>query len=194
MIPPFIGALVLLGTVAGVTLAVFTWFWASGTKNQVLARRAAGIGGGVAGSYALIWVLGLVLTAPEEFAPGRAICFGGLDCHLHVSVAEVQQGDGLAVTVKFFSNAKQAPEWPGALRYRLRDASGREYPPTNAVPDAALAAGETRLHELQFPGGVAPAGAVLIVTWKPGLDYLVPGAGNPLVQSRRRLALAADLR
>ena len=43
----------------------------------------------------------------------------------------------------------------------------------------------------QFPAAAKSAGSVFIVTWDGGLDYLVPGAGNPLVQRQRRLALPA---
>jgi hypothetical protein len=93
------------------------------------------------------------------------------------------------VTVKFSSNAVQAPEWPKELLFRMRDTSGREYAPTNQVPDRPLLAGENWNHDLEFPAGANPAGAELIVTWKPGLDYFVPGSGNPLVQRYHRLAL-----
>ena len=83
----------------------------------------------------------------------------------------------------------QAPEWPKELQFQLLDAQGRRFAPTNAVPDRALLAGESWTHELHFPPDAVAAGAMLLVSWKPGLDYLVPGAGNPLVQRRRRLAL-----
>ena len=83
------------------------------------------------------------------------------------------------------------PEWPGTLSFRLVDEAGKEYSPVDVVPDSALRAGQSWTHELHFPGGIRPRGAVLLVTWKPGLDYLVPGAGNPLVQRKTRLALPA---
>ncbi len=191
MLPPFLGVLLLLGTAASVALALGVWLWARARNRATLGQRAAWFGGGAAAVYAMFWVLGLVLTSPVELAPGQTVCFGGLDCHLHVAVTDVHQGDELGVTVQFSSDARGAPEWPGTLRFRIRDATGMEYAPTNAVPDSALGPGETRLFELRFPGGVAPIGSVLIVTWKPGVDYLVPGSGNPLVQARRRLALPA---
>lgn len=194
MLPPFLGALLFLGTVASGFLALTVGLWAWVRKDGLMARRAAIFGGSVSGVYALAWILGLALSTPSKLPPGQAICFGGLDCHLHLSVVQAHQGDSLGVTVKFWSDARQAPEWPGELRFRLRDSAGTEYPPTNAVSDAALGAGETRLEELRFAGNIAPAGSVLIVTWKPGLDYFVPGSGNPLVQARRGLALSADPR
>ncbi|HEV8612472.1 MAG TPA: hypothetical protein VGQ73_03110, partial [Gemmatimonadales bacterium] len=118
-----------------------------------------------------------------------SVSFCGLDCHLHVSVDGVKAGTDLGVMVRFSSNAMRAPEWPRELQFRLLDGSGREYAPVNQVPDSALRAGESWTHELHFPAEAKPAGAMLLVSWKPGIDYLVPGAGNPLVQRRRRLAL-----
>jgi hypothetical protein len=91
--------------------------------------------------------------------------------------------------VRFQSNAVQAPEFPAELAFRLRDAAGKEYRPSNSVPDSALRAGESWTWELHFPAEAQTAGAVLLVSWKGNLDYFVPGSGNPLVQRRRQLAL-----
>ncbi|HLB54593.1 MAG TPA: hypothetical protein VJK71_05755, partial [Gemmatimonadales bacterium] len=106
--------------------------------------------------------------------------FCGLDCHLHVAVDEVHRGAELGVFVRFSSNALRAPEWPAALQFRLVVSAGRTHHPLNGVPDTALHAGQSRIYELRFPGAVEPEGAKLVVSWKGGLDYLVPGAGNPL--------------
>jgi hypothetical protein len=62
----------------------------------------------------------------------------------------------------------------------------------NQIPARALGPGESWTHPLRFVEGVRLTGASLIVTWKRGLDYLVPGAGNPLVQRHTRLALPAS--
>ena len=189
MLPPFLGALLLLGTVGIVLLSLLIALVTRLGGNGAAARKALLPGAVIAGIYALFWVAGLVLSRESALPPGQALRFCGLDCHLHVSVASVEPGAELGVTVRFSSNAKQAPEWPGKLAFRLVDGAGKEYSPSNAVPDSALRAGQSWTHELRFPAVQQPRGAALLVTWKPGLDYLVPGSGNPLVQRKTRLAL-----
>lgn len=191
MLPQFLGMLLLMGTVGVVLLAVVIGLWARFGDHPVVARRALLAGTGMIGVYAVFWLLGLVLASREVLPPGQEITFCGLDCHLHVSVQQVRQASDLGVTVHFASNARQAPEWPAALRFRLRDGTGQEYAPSNSVPDTALRAGASWDYELVFPKAAKAAGSVLIVTWDGTLDYLVPGSGNPLVQRQRRLALPA---
>jgi len=193
MLPQFFGAVLLVGTVAITVGALGVLIWARSRGKPLLARRALIASGVVAGVYGLFWVLGVVLAQRSVLTPGETISFCGLDCHLHVSVREVRAGPDLGVTVRFASNAVQAPEWPGELRFRLRDSSGREYAPSNSVPDTALRAGASWEFELLFPADVKPEGSVLIVTWSGAIDYLVPGAGNPLAQRQRRLALPAPV-
>ena len=189
MLPQFLGMLLLLGTAGILVVAVAVALWAGLGGNRPLARRALLAGSGAVGVYGLFWLLGLVLAPRVTLPPGQAISFCGLDCHLHVSVQQVRAGADVGVTVHFASNAKQAPEFPGALRFRLRDGSGQEFAPQNSIPDTALPAGASWDYELRFPAAASVAGGVLIVTWDSGLDYLVPGAGNPLVQRQRHLAL-----
>src|ERR1041385_8243142 len=129
------------------------------------------------------------LTRRVVLAPGEALSFCGLDCHLHVSVDSVRPAGRVGVVVRFSSDAVRAPEWPDALRFRLRDKTGTEYAPSNRVPRMPVLAGQAWTHELQFPGAATPAGAQLIVTWGGWLDYFVPGEGNPLVQRQHRLSL-----
>jgi len=133
--------------------------------------------------------LGLLLARDRVLPPGEAVRFCGLDCHLHVQVSEAHPG---AVIVRFSSNAVRVPEFPAKLEVRLRDLQGKTYRPVNQIPERALGPGETWTHTLRFAEGVPIEGGSLIVTWKRGLDYLVPGAGNPLVQRHTRLALPAS--
>lgn len=191
MLPPFLGSLLLIGTVGVAALSLVVVFWARSRGQPLLARRALIAGGAVASVYGLFWVLGVLLAPRRVLAPGETLSFCGLDCHLHVSVREVRVGSDLGVTVRFASDAVRAPEWPGSLRFRLRDGAGREYAPTNRVPHTALRAGASWEFELRFPGQAKPEGSALIVTWDGAIDYLVPGAGNPLAQRQRRLALSA---
>ena len=189
MLPPFLGALLFLGTVATVAVALLVAIWSSFRGSALVTRRALLLGAGVVGVYAVCWLAGLALARRVVLEPGQTVSFCGLDCHLHVSVDDVTRGKELGVTVRFSSNAVQAPEYPAELLFRLLDGAGREYAPLDQVPDSALRAGQSWTHELHFPPEAQPAGAVLLVTWKGTLDYFVPGAGNPLVQRRRRLAL-----
>lgn len=189
MLPPFLGALLLLATVGILVLSCGVAVWASFGREPGVRRRALQAGAAMAGLYGVFWILGPALAEKTVLPPGEAVSFCGLDCHLHVSVAGVHTGPDLGVTVRFSSNAKQALEWPGKLVFRLVDARGQQYAPVNEVPDRALQAGDSWTHELRFPAAGQASGAELVVTWKGGIDYLVPGAGNPLVQRRHRLAL-----
>ena len=189
MLPPFVGMLLLLGTIAVACLAALTVIISVVSGNASLRRLALKAGGLMIGGYALFWLLGIMLPRTEVLPPGEALDFCGPDCHLHVAVAAVRPGADLGVTVTFSSNAMREPEFPAELRFRLRDAAGHEFAPTNAVPATPLAAGASWSHELHFPVEATAAGASLVVTWSGWLDYLVPGAGNPLAQRRHRLAL-----
>jgi hypothetical protein len=189
MLPPFLGALLLLATAGFLLLCLATWLWARIRRDAKLARYAVLAGSGMLAVYAFFWLFGFLSAPRIVLPPGKFVTFCGFDCHLHVSVDGVKSGRELGVTVRFSSNAVQAPEFPRELQFRLLDGSGKEFAPLNEVPDSALHAGESWTHELHFPPDAKPAGAQLLVSWKPGLDYFVPGSGNPLVQRRRRLAL-----
>lgn len=191
MLPQFLGMLLFLGTALAVALSFVVALVGIVRGHGWLVRRSLTAGGVFAGIYALFWILGFALGPSRVLSPGKEISFCGLDCHLHVSVVGVHPGPDLGVMVRFSSNAVRAPEFPAALRFRLRDATGHEYAPTNLVPDSALRAGASWEHELRFPAAARLEGAVLIVTWGGVLDFFVPGAGNPLVQRRQRLALPA---
>jgi hypothetical protein len=191
MLPEFLGMLLFLGTAAAIALMALLALWGVVRKNRVLLSWALRGGGIAAGVYGFFWLLGLglAMARPALLAPPAELEFCGLDCHLHVSVAGISAEPELGVTVRFRSNAVRAPEFPRELRFRLRDAAGREYAPLNDVPESPLLAGESRSHLVRFPAGDRAGSAELIVTWNGWLDYFVPGAGNPLVQRQRRLAL-----
>ena len=189
MLTPFVGTLLLLATAGIVALSLVVALISRSTGSKGLARRALMAGGGMMVVYGASWLLSVLLTPTQVLSPGAVIRFCGLDCHLHVSVAGVRQGTPLGVLVHFSSNAVRAPEWPGKLRFRLRDDEGREFAPLNQVPDLPLTAGAESTVELRFPQEARAPGSVLIVTWDGRLDYLVPGQGNPMVQRKRRLAL-----
>ena len=189
MLPPFIGQLLTVATAGGLALAALVGMVAW-MRRSCLALRVSGIlGAGIILLYGGFFGLGLLLARDRVLPPGESVQFCGLDCHLHVQVSEAHRG---AVIVRFSSNAVRAPEFPAELRFELVDSAGRSYHPLNEVPERALGPGESWTHPLRFADTVPVSGGSLIVTWKRGLDYLVPGAGNPLVQRHTRLALPAS--
>jgi hypothetical protein len=191
MLPPFLGALLLVGTAVCLAIALAAALLARSRGRPDLGRWALFAAGGIAAVYGAFWLLGVTLAPTTVLPPGKSLSFCGLDCHLHVSVGAVRTEPYFSVIVHVASDAKAAPEWPGKLRYRLRNAAGLEMAPTNQIPDLPLEAGANRDFELRFAAPAAANGSTLVVTWDSSLDYLVPGAGNPLVQARRRLALPA---
>ena len=98
------------------------------------------------------------------------------------------------MTLRFRSDAKRAPEFPGDLRVRVIDASGREFAPRERLPRSELPAGAIATHTLHFPLPADAASPRVTVTWARWLDYVVPGPGNPLVQRKVSLELAAATR
>lgn len=189
MLPPFMGQLLTVATAGGLGLAVLIALAASFRGNRFWVRVGAGFGAAVLVVYGGFFGLGLLLATDRVLPPGEALRFCGLDCHLHVQVSEAHPGE---VVVRFSSNAVRAPEYPAELEFALVDGRGKTYRPLNQVPERALGPGESWTHPLQFDGAARLEGGSLMVTWKRGLDYLVPGAGNPLVQRHTRLALPAS--
>jgi len=189
MLPPFLGQLLTVATALALATSFLVIVIATVRGSRLWKRLAAGLGLGGVLLYGGFFALGLLLARDRVLPPGEAVRFCGLDCHLHVQVSGAQPGE---VMVRFSSNAVQAPEFPAELRFELVDGRGITYRPLNQVPERALGPGESWTHSLRFADSARLAGGSLIVTWKNGLDYLVPGAGNPLVQRHTRLALPAS--
>lgn len=185
-----LGMLAFLGTAAIVAGLVVGIAYALGKGDHRLLRRLGVFGTVIVAGYALLLAAGPAITPPRTLAPGEELSFCGFDCHLHVSAVSARRDGGLDVTLRFRSDARRAPEFPGELRVRVVDAAGREYAPRERLPRNELRAGETVAHTLRFP---APEGAEsprVTVTWGGWLDYFVPGPGNPLVQRKASLELA----
>lgn len=188
MLPPFLGQLLTVAT-GGLVVGALLLAILAGIRGSWFFLRIAALAGGAGlGVYGLFFGLGLLLARDRVLDPGQQVRFCGLDCHLQVQVSDARPGE---VVVRFSSNAVEAPEWPELLAFTLVDAQGRRYPVMNQVPHRPVGPGESWQHTLKFPVEASPTGASLMVTWKSGLDYLVPGAGNPLVQRHTRLALPA---
>ncbi|MEO8450461.1 MAG: hypothetical protein ABI647_11750 [Gemmatimonadota bacterium] len=189
MIPPFVGQLMLMGTAATVALALIAGIVGLLSGQRRIVEISLAVSGLVVLVYTLGWGGTLLAARYRVLAPGEEVSFCGLDCHLHVSVAKVERTRGLGVTVRFRSDAKVALEYPSELWIGVVDRTGREYLPSDGVIAEPLRAGETMERELHFALPAEAAEPRLIVTWKGGIDYLVPGEGNPLVQRRSSLAL-----
>jgi hypothetical protein len=186
MLPPFLGQLLTVFTAGIAGAALLVAIWARMKGNRFFFRAALAAGSSVVAVYGLFFGLGLLLARDRLLPPGEAVRFCGLDCHLHVQVAEARPGE---VVVRFSSNAVRVPEWPRELEFALLDAEGKRHAPVNQVPDRPVLPEESWTHSLRFAETANVRGASLVVTWKRGLDYLVPGAGNPLVQRHTRLVL-----
>lgn len=184
-----VGTLAFVGTALSLAGAGLVLVYSIGRRDSRLARRAAAFAGTVTLIYASLLFAGPLLARRQSLPPGAELSFCGFDCHLHVSAAGAWSSDALDVTLRFRSDAKRAPEYPARLRIRAIDAGGRQYAPESPLPPGPLEAGDTVERRLRFRVP-ADAGEVrLLVSWS-GLDYLVPGPGNPLVQRRASLQLA----
>ena len=183
-----LGMLVFLATALTMAIGLLTLCYAIGTRDARLARRVLTATGAVAGAYALVLLAGPLLARERTLAPGSEVSFCGFDCHLHVSVAGASRPGPLEVVLRFRSDAKAVPEHPGLLLVRALDSSGRRYSPVEPVPDAPLGPGEVRTHPIRFDIPVSAGPVRMAVSWD-GLDYLIPGPQNPLVQQRATLAI-----
>jgi len=186
MLPPFLGQLLTLA-VGGIVLGALLLALLAGIRGSWFFFRVSGLTGLAAlFVYGFFFGMGFLLAGDRVLPLGEAVRFCGLDCHLHVQVSDARPGE---VVVRFSSNAARAPEWPDQLAFTLVDAQGKRFRALNQVPHRSVGPEESWLYTLRFPEAVELTGASLMVTWKSGIDYLVPGAGNPMVQSHTRLAL-----
>ena len=183
-----LGMLFFLATALTLAVGVLTLVYAVGTRDARLARRVLVATGIVVTLYAAVLIGGPLLTRERTLAPGSEVSFCGFDCHLHVSVAGASRPGPLEVVLQFRSDAKAAPEHPALLMVRAVDSTGRRYRPLEPVPDAPLGPGEVRTHPLHFDVPVNAGPVRVVVSWD-GLDYLIPGPQNPLVQQRATLAI-----
>jgi len=183
-----LGMLLFLAAAIALCVALLTLMYAIGTRDTRLARRIVTVAAAIFGVYGVVLFVGPLLARSRTLAPGSEVSFCGFDCHLHVSVAGASRPGPLEVNLRFRSDAKAAPEFPGLLVVRAVDSAGRRHAPLEPIPDAPLGAGETRTHPVRFgiPSGAGPVR--IVVSWG-GLDYLIPGPQNPLVQQRAALAI-----
>lgn len=194
MFAHFIAFLLLAGAgllvVGGLGIAVF----ALARGDDRLFRRAL-LG---TGAFAAAYGIGTVLSAavaPRRVLPlGQEISFCGFDCHLHVSVAGSEmERDRLAVAVRVRSDARQAPEYPRYLQFRLVGADGTILTAENesAAFSRPLGAGESYVDSLQFTAPAAGAPYTLRVIYPDLPETLLLGPANSRSYGKSTLSLGS---
>lgn len=120
MLAHFLGVLTLIGSALLLVFGLGVTAFGLARGDRRLARRAAlGTGGLV-----VVYLLGVVLSgalAPRRVLPfGSELSFCGFDCHLHLSITQVDmEEDRIGLVVQARSDAKGEPEYPGYLQFRL---------------------------------------------------------------------------
>jgi len=120
MLAHLLGVLTLIGSAILLVLGLGVTAFGLARGDRRLARRAALGTGGLVVAY----LLGVVLSgalAPRQVLPfGSELSFCGFDCHLHLSITQVDmEEDRIGLVVQARSDAKGEPEYPGYLQFRL---------------------------------------------------------------------------
>jgi hypothetical protein len=120
MLAHLLGVLTLIGSAILLVLGLGVTAFGLARGDRRLARRAALGTGGLVVAY----LLGVVLSgalAPRRVLPfGSELSFCGFDCHLHLSITQVDmEEDRIGLVVQARSDAKGEPEYPGYLQFRL---------------------------------------------------------------------------
>ena len=195
MLAHFLGFLILLGSALLVVLGLGVCLFALARGNGRLARRAAT----VTASYATLYLLctvGFALMTPRRVLPvGGELSFCGLDCHLHVSVVGSDTAGGrMTVLVRVRSDARQEPEYPQYLQFRLIGAGGAPLAPDNEgrAFSGPLAAGQTYVDSLTFPVSPTASPYTLRVIYPGPIDQLLFGPASSGATGKTTLALGGS--
>ncbi|HEX5004997.1 MAG TPA: hypothetical protein VFV65_06760 [Gemmatimonadales bacterium] len=186
------GVLALLGSALLLLLGVGAVAYGLARGDRRLAARA----GVITTAYAAVYLVGVVLSillSPRRVLPvGEEISFCGFDCHLHLSVVGADlTADRVSVAIQARSDAKQAPEYPRYLQFRLVARDGSLVAPV-AVPAALnrpLEAGQVVVDTLAFqaPSGGAPYSLRIIYPDLP--EGLLLGPANGRATGKTTLAI-----
>jgi hypothetical protein len=192
MLAHFLGFLALLGSSLLVVLGLGIAAFGLARGNRRLAGRAAlGTGG-----FALLYLLAttvFALMAPSRALPvGEELSFCGFDCHLHVSIVGSEtEDDRVGVFVQVRSDARQEPEYPMYLQFRLMGARGTIVVPDNEARAfrRRLDAGQSYVDSLHFT--VPPTGFPysLRVIYPGPIDALLLGPASSRATGKTTLAL-----
>jgi len=187
-----LGFLILLGSALLVVLGLGVSVFGLARGNGRLARRAATVTATYAALY-LASTAGFVFLAPRRVLPvGGELSFCGLDCHLHVSVVGSDTAGGrMTVVVRVRSNARQEPEYPQYLQFRLVGRDGVPVAPENegAAFTRPLAAGQVYMDSLSFPESPSASPYTLRVIYPGPIDALLFGPASSGATGKTTLAL-----
>jgi hypothetical protein len=142
------GIVLMAATIGGVAIAVILLVYAFYTRTIWLRDFVLG-GTAVWFTFYFAMLIGSSVRSEEKelrLNEARAFCGFYLDCHMHTTVTAVRTARTIGnkaandkfyiVTVKVFSNAKEATLGFGGLKLHVTDADGRLYPHSPEVePD-----------------------------------------------------------
>lgn len=195
MLAHFLGVLGLIGAalllLVGLGLAVF----GVARGDRRLARRAALATVGLGAAYLLGLAISMVVAPTRALPPGSELSFCGLDCHLHLSITEVDfEEDRIGVVVRARSDAKGSAEYPGYLRFRLVGHDGTALVPAQegSLFTAPVAAGQSALDTLTFVAPTASGPYTLRIVYPGPLDALLLGPAGSGPSGKTTLALEEE--
>ena len=159
-------------------------------RPKVVASAAAVVGGWVI-LYVAAVVLGPALTPRRTLALGDELAFCGFDCHLHLAVIGVKSDSGLTVTLRIWSDARQEPEYPQYLQFRLIGADGALLAPENEARAflRPLEAGQSYVDSLYFAASPTAFPYALRVVYPGPIDALLFGPASSWATGKTTLAL-----
>jgi len=192
MLAHFLAVLALLGSALLVVLGLGVSAFALARGNRRLARRAAIATVG----YTTLYLLGAGVSAfmaPRRVLPlGEEVSFCGFDCHLHVSVLQIEmEDDRIGLVVRARSDARGEPEFPSYLQFRLMGSDGSALVPLQEGTTFAepLAAGTSALDTLTFVAPLAGTPYALRVIYPDLPEALLLGPANSRGAGRTTLGL-----
>lgn len=195
MLSHFLGFLALLGASLLVLLGLGICAFALARGNRRLASRALIGTAGLALLY-LLATTAFAFLAPRRVLPvGQEIAFCGFDCHLHVSVVGSEtEMDRIGVVVRVRSDAKEAPEYPGYLQFRLVGSDDAIVVPDNEGRAfiRPLEAGQSYVDSLYFTVPTNGNRYSLRVIYPGPIDALLLGPANSCGQGKTTLGLGGS--
>ncbi len=192
MLAHFLGVLALIGAALLLVFGLGVTAFGLARGDRALARRAA-IG---TGGFVVVYLVGVVLSgalAPQKVLPfGQELSFCGFDCHLHLSVAQVDmEEDRIGLVVQARSDAKGEPEYPGYLQFRLVGRSGEAVAPFQEGKTfrEPVQAGQTAVDTVAFVAPPEDSPYTLRIIYPDLPEALLLGPANSRAVGKTTLSL-----
>ena len=192
MLAHFLGVLALIGAALLFVFGLGVTAFGLARGDRALARRAA-IG---TGGLVVVYLVGVVLSgalAPQKVLPfGQELSFCGFDCHLHLSVAQVDmEEDRIGLVVQARSDAKGEPEYPGYLQFRLVGRSGEAVAPFQEGKTfrEPVQAGQTAVDTVAFVAPPEDSPYTLRIIYPDLPEALLLGPANSRAVGKTTLSL-----